>query len=100
MLTEEEVYDLADFFKIFGDSSRLRLLLALRQREMCVSHLAEQLGMSTPAVSHQLKVLRHSRLVRSRRAGKHIFYALQDNHVQQIVEMGLEHIRERSEGAH
>lgn len=94
LLPEEEIYDLADFFKVFGDSSRLKVLWALRHGEMCVTHLAELLGMSTPAVSYQLKILRQSRLVRTRREGKNIYYNLEDAHVQQILELGLEHTNE------
>ena len=94
MLPEEDIYDLADFFKVFGDSSRLKVLWALRRGEMCVTHLAEQLGMSAPAVSHQLKILRQSHLVRTRREGKNIYYTLADDHVQKILELGLEHTDE------
>lgn len=94
LLPEETICDLADFFKVFGDSSRLKVLWALHQSEMCVSHLAELLKMSAPAVSHQLKLLRQSKLVRTRRDGKHIYYSLQDDHVQKILEMGQEHLAE------
>ena len=94
MLPEEDIYDLADFFKVFGDSSRLKVLWALKRGELCVTHLAEQLGMSAPAVSHQLKILRQSHLVRARREGKNIYYTLEDDHVQKILELGLEHTYE------
>lgn len=94
LLPDEDICDLADFFKIFGDSSRLKILWALHQGEMCVSHLAELLEMSIPAVSHQLKILRHSHLVRPRRDGKNIYYTLADDHVQRILELGLEHLEE------
>ncbi|MCH5283969.1 MAG: helix-turn-helix transcriptional regulator [Akkermansiaceae bacterium] len=94
MLPEEDIYDLADFFKVFGDSSRLKVLWALRRGELCVSHLAEQLSMSAPAVSHQLKILRQSHLVRARRDGKNIYYTLADDHVHKILELGLEHTYE------
>ena len=96
LLPEEDIYDLADFFKVFGDSSRLKVLWALRHGEMCVTHLAELLSMSTPAVSYQLKILRQSHLVRTRREGKNIYYNLADSHVQQILELGLEHTGETS----
>lgn len=94
MLPDEDICDLADFFKVFGDSSRLKVLWALHQGELCVSHLAEQLNMSVAAVSHQLKILRQSRLVRTRREGKNIYYALADDHVVRILELGLEHTDE------
>lgn len=94
MLPEEDIYDLADFFKVFGDSSRLKVLWALRKGELCVTHLAEHLCMSTPAVSHQLKILRQTHLVRVRREGKNIYYTLEDDHVQKILELGLEHTYE------
>lgn len=94
MLPDEDICDLADFFKVFGDSSRLKVLWALHQGEMCGSHLAELLGMTAPAVSHQLKILRQSHLVRTRREGKNIYYALADDHVQRILELGLEHTDE------
>lgn len=94
MLPEEDIYDLADFFKVFGDSSRLKVLWALRHGELCVTHLAEQLGMSAPAVSHQLKILRQSHLVRVRREGKNAYYTLEDDHVYKILELGLEHTYE------
>lgn len=94
MLSDEDICDLADFFKVFGDSSRLKVLWALHQGELCVTHLAELLGMSAPAISHQLKILRQSHLVRTRRDGKNIYYSLADDHVQRILEMGLEHTDE------
>lgn len=94
MLPDEDIYDLADFFKVFGDSSRLKVLWALHQGEMCGSHLAELLGMTAPAVSHQLKILRQNHLVRTRRDGKNIYYSLADDHVQRILELGLEHTDE------
>lgn len=94
MLPDEDICDLADFFKVFGDSSRLKVLWALHRGEMCGSHLAELLGMTAPAVSHQLKILRQSHLVRTRREGKNIYYALADDHVQRILELGLEHTDE------
>lgn len=94
MLPDEDICDLADFFKVFGDSSRLKVLWVLRQGELCVTHLAEQLNMGVAAVSHQLKILRQSRLVRTRREGKNIYYALADDHVVRILELGLEHTDE------
>lgn len=94
MLPDEDICDLADFFKVFGDSSRLKVLWALHQGELCVTHLAALLGMTAPAVSHQLKILRQSHLVRTRRDGKNIYYSLADDHVQRILELGLEHTDE------
>ncbi len=94
MLPDEKIYDLADFFKVFGDSSRLRVLWLLHRNELCVTHIAEQLGMSTPSISHQLKILRQSHLVRIRRVGKNTYYSLADDHVQKILELGLEHVEE------
>lgn len=94
LLPDEDICDLADFFKVFGDSSRLKVLWALHQGELCVTHLAELLGMSAPAVSHQLKILRQSHLVRTRRDGKNVYYSLADDHVQRILELGLEHTDE------
>ena len=91
LLPEEDICDLADFFKVFGDSSRLKVLWALRHGELCVTHLAELIGMSIPAVSHQLKILRHGCLVRTRRDGKNIYYSLADEHVEKILDLGLEH---------
>lgn len=93
-MPDEDICDLADFFKVFGDSSRLKVLWALHQGELCVTHLAELLSMSVAAVSHQLKILRQSRLVRTRREGKNIYYALADDHVVRILDLGLEHTDE------
>ena len=86
--------ELADLFKVFGDSSRIRILYKLQEGEMCVQDIAEGLLMTQSAVSHQLKILKQSRLAGSRREGKQIFYFLADDHVQRIIEMGLEHTRE------
>lgn len=94
MLPDEDACGLADFFKVFGDGSRLKVLWALRRGEMCGYHLAELLGMTAPAVSHQLKILRQSHLVRTRRDGKNIYYSLADDHVQSILALGLEHMGE------
>ncbi len=94
MPEEEEIYDLADFFKVFADSSRLKVLWALHHGEVCVTHLAEQLGMNTPAISHQLQILRQKHLVRVRREGRKLYYRLADDHVQSILELGSEHMHE------
>lgn len=91
----EVLYDLSELFKVFGDSTRIRILTALTAGEMCVLHLAEHLEMGQSAVSHQLRILRSSGLVRPRRAGKTVFYSLDDDHVREILEAGLEHIMHR-----
>lgn len=95
MNDDRELYDLADFFKVLGDSTRVKILSALIIHEMCVCDLAALLGMTKSAISHQLKALKQANLVRFRRAGKVIYYALSDGHVHDIVEKGLEHIREK-----
>ncbi|MBQ8002063.1 MAG: helix-turn-helix transcriptional regulator [Clostridia bacterium] len=94
MLEEELLYDLAELYKIFGDSTRIRILYALFEKEMCVNDIAEELGMTMSAISHQLRILKQARLVKYRKEGKAVFYALADDHVKSIIEMGLEHISE------
>lgn len=91
---ENEIYDLADFFKMFGDSTRIKIMCALDNGEMCVCDLAILLGMTKSAVSHQLKSLKQANLVKYRKEGKSVIYSLADDHVKLIVEMGLDHIRE------
>lgn len=95
MPEEEKLYDLADFFKIFGDSTRIKILWALDREEMCVCDLAVLLNMTKSAISHQLKTLRQEKLVKYRKDGKVTFYSLLDEHVKNILEIGLEHIGER-----
>ena len=94
MPDEELLIDLAELFKIFGDSTRVRLLFALLEGEMNVNDLAGALSMTASAVSHQLKILRQAKLVSTRRDGKRVYYALADEHVQLIIHTGLEHIME------
>lgn len=94
MPKEEELYDLAELFKVFGDSTRIRILFVLFEAEVCVCDLAEALQMTQSAVSHQLKILKQAKLVKNRRAGKSIFYSLADDHVRAIIGQGLEHIEE------
>lgn len=94
MPKEEELYDLAELFKVFGDSTRIRILFVLFEAEVCVCDLAEVLHMTQSAVSHQLKILKQNKLVKSRRVGKSIFYSLADSHVRTIIDQGLEHIEE------
>ena len=88
------MYDLAELFKVFGDSTRIRILFVLFEAEVCVCDLAEALNMTPSAVSHQLKLLKQNKLVKSRRDGKSIFYSLADQHVRTIVSQGMEHIEE------
>lgn len=90
----ETLNELSDFFKIMGDGTRLRLLWALESGELCVGDLAALLNMTKSAVSHQLKVLKTAKLVRSRKNGKNVYYMLNDHHVKLILEMALEHVCE------
>lgn len=91
---EDDLYDLAELFKVFGDSTRIRILFVLFEAEVCVCDLAEALQMTQSAISHQLKILKQSKLVKGRREGKSVFYSLADNHVRTIIAQGLEHIAE------
>ena len=91
---EDVLFDLTEFFRILADSTRVRILYALFASELCVCDLARLLGMTPSAVSHQLRALRTARLVKSRREGKTVFYALADSHVQTLLDQGLEHISE------
>ena len=91
---EEILIDLAELFKVFGDSTRMRILFALLGREVCVGDLAEELTMTQSAVSHQLRILKQAHLVGSRREGKSIIYFLADDHVRTIIDQGLEHVEE------
>jgi len=92
---DEILYTLADFFKIFGDSTRIKILYALFTAEMCVHDLAYSLDLTQSAVSHQLRLLRQYRIVRFRKEGKHIYYSLKDKHIKHIFDQGLEHIHEK-----
>lgn len=94
MPAAERLTELAGFFKVFADGSRIRILCALSGGELCVCHMAELLGMSVSAVSHQLRILRDADLVRTRREGKTVFYSLADDHVRCIIDCGMEHICE------
>jgi DNA-binding transcriptional ArsR family regulator len=94
MPEEELLYDLADLFKVFGDSTRIRILWALDAAEMCVCDIAYLLDMTQSAISHQLRVLKQAKLVKNRREGKTVYYSLDDDHVKQIFSMGLVHITE------
>ena len=94
MPEEEELYDLAELFKVFGDPTRIRILFVLFEAEVCVCDLAEVLHMTQSAVSHQLKILKQAKLVSARREGKSVFYSLADDHVRTIIAQGREHIEE------
>lgn len=94
MPDEDELYDLAELFKVFGDSTRIRILYVLFEAEVCVCDLAQALNMTQSAISHQLKILKQNKLVKSRRDGKSVFYSLADNHVRTIIAQGREHIEE------
>ena len=91
---EDTLYDLTELFRIFGDSTRVRILYVLFESEMCVCDIAALLGLTQSAVSHQLRALKNVRLVKSRREGKTVFYSLADDHVKTIINQGLEHVRE------
>ena len=91
---EEELLDLAELFKIFGDTPRIRILFVLFEAEVCVCDLAECLKMTQSAISHQLRILKQNKLVKSRREGKSVFYSLADDHVRTIISQGMEHIME------
>ena len=89
---EDTLYDLTELFRIFGDSTRVRILYVLFESEMCVCDIAALLGMTQSAISHQLRALKSARLVKSRREGKTVFYSLADDHVKAIINQGLEHV--------
>ena len=91
---DETLYDLAELFKVFGDSTRIKLLYALFEAELCVCDIAQLLGITQSAVSHQLRVLKNSRLVKFRKDGKTVFYSLADDHVRKIIAQGMEHVNE------
>ena len=91
---EEELYDLAELYKVFGDSTRIKILYVLFEAELCVCDIAQLLNMTQSAISHQLRILKQNRLVKNRRDGKSVFYSLADDHVRTIISMGREHILE------
>ena len=91
---EDTLYDLAELFRIFGDSTRIRILYVLFEEEMCVCDIAQLLGMTQSAISHQLRALKNARLVKGRREGKTVFYSLADDHVKTIIDQGLDHVAE------
>ena len=94
MPKEEDLYDLADFFKVFADTTRIKILYVLLKQEMCVCDIAQALEMTQSAISHQLRILKQMDLVKNRRDGKAIYYSLSDNHIVSILNQGMEHINE------
>ena len=95
MPSEDALYDLTELFRIFGDSTRIRILYVLFESEMCVCDIAQLLGMTQSAISHQLRALKNARLVKARRDGKTVFYSLSDDHVKTIIDQGIEHVSEQ-----
>ena len=93
-ISDETLYNLADLFKVFGDPTRIRILYTLFRRELCVQDIANELSMSQSAISHQLRILKQSQLVKFRRDGKTIYYSLADVHVVTFMDQGLEHVLE------
>lgn len=91
---DEDLYDLAELFKVFGDTTRIKILYALFEAELCVCDIAQLLSLTQSAVSHQLRVLKNARLVKPRRDGKTVFYSLADDHVRKVIAQGMEHIKE------
>ena len=91
---EENLCDLADLFKVFGDSTRIKILSCLKVSELCVNDIALALNMTVSAVSHQLRVLKTNKLIKSRKQGKEVYYSLDDDHVSKIIDCGLDHINE------
>lgn len=98
MPEEQDLSELAEFFKIFGDPTRIKILSALFEAEMCVCDIAHLLNMTQSAISHQLRVLKQTRLVKNRKDGKVVFYSLDDEHIKQIIDQGLVHILEAKKG--
>ena len=94
MPTEDQMYDLAELFKVFGDSTRIRILYVLFESDVCVADIAEALNMTQSAISHQLRILKQAKLVNARREGKSVIYSLADDHVRTIIAQGQEHICE------
>ena len=96
MPPEDELLDLAELFKVFGDTTRIKILYVLFESELCVCDIAETLGISQSAISHQLRIIKSARLVKSRREGKTVYYSLADDHVTTIIGMAKEHLEELS----
>lgn len=93
--SDEFLYDLSDFFKLFGDSTRLKIIFSLMDKELCVNDISTELGMSQSSISHQLKILRQNKIVKNRKTGKQVFYSLDDEHVSSIIIQGVEHLQHR-----
>ena len=98
MPPEDPVYDVADLFKVFGDSTRARMICALTVSEMCVCDIAALLGMTSSAISHQLRILKQAGIVRNRRVGKIVYYSLADEHIRQLFTVAFEHVTEEKGG--
>ena len=94
MPDDEVLYELADLFRVFGDSTRIKILYALHDSELCVQDIADAVQLSQSAVSHQLRLLKASKLVKFRRDGKTVFYSLDDDHVRSMIALGMEHVEE------
>lgn len=94
MPSDDEIYELAELYKLFADPTRLKIMMALNDRELCVCDISDILGMSQSAISHQLRVLKQGRLVKFRKEGKAAYYSLDDNHIHEIISCGKEHIEE------
>ena len=94
MPENEEIMELSELFKLFGDETRIRIIYTLYQKELCVGEICSILNMSQSSVSHQLKNLKQSRLIKSRKDGKEVFYALNDDHIEKIFTLAMEHVRE------
>ena len=92
--SDDIIIDLAELFKVFGDFTRCKILLSISKEEKCVIDIAEEINMTKSAVSHQLRILRQSHLVKGRKQGKEVYYSLDDDHVEKMINMGLEHINE------
>ena len=96
MPEDERLCDLGDLFKVFGDTTRIKILYSLLEQELCVCAIAELLGMTQSAISHQLKVLKNAKLVSARREGKTVYYSLADDHVHRIIDQGYDHLTEEN----
>lgn len=94
MPKDELIYDLAEFFKVFADSTRMKIIYALMEKELCVCDIAKIVGTTQSAISHQLRVLKQSKLVKFRKEGKEVYYSLDDDHIIEIAKKGREHIEE------
>ena len=94
MPKDEIIYDLAEFFKVFADSTRMKIIYALMEKELCVCDIAKIVGTTQSAISHQVRLLKQSKLVKFRKGGKEVFYSLDDDHIEEIVKKGREHIEE------